>query len=54
MSAMPRVIIECKTVSQLDGMKGIYDGEERGYVRIKVDGYISAFLFLPEECRRLQ
>jgi hypothetical protein len=53
-SPLPRVLIDSNTVSQLDGKKGTYAGEERGYVRVDVDGFQNAMLFRPEELRRLQ
>ncbi len=47
-SPLPRVLIDCNAVSQLDGKKGTYAGEERGYVRVDVDGFAKAILFLSE------
>ncbi len=50
---LPRVLIETQIVSQLDGKRGIYAGEERGYVRIDVEGFQHPILFKPEELKRL-
>lgn len=53
-SPLPRVLIDSNKVSQLDGKNGTYAGEERGYVRVDVDGFQNAMLFYPEELQRLK
>ena len=53
-SPLPRVVIDSNHVSQLDGKQGTYAGEEHGYIRVDVDGFKNAILFLPEELKRIQ